>query len=621
MRSSKLVLLATMMTLLVLAMPLWAQVVTGTITGTVKDPSGASISNAKVTITNTDKNVVKTLTTDSSGSYVATLLPIGHYQVTIEAPGFEKSITSGIELHVSDRFNLSPQLKLGSSEQAVEVKADAVQVDSESSQAQQLISGTEVRELSLNNRVFEQLITLSPGVSSGAGDQLYIGTTNPYGYVNRADFAINGARTTMNNWTIDGADNVDRGANLTLLNYPSVDAIAEFKVLRSQYNPEYGRAGGGQVNVVTRSGTSNLHGSAYEFWRNNILNANRYLDKRSQLAAGKANQPSKLRYNNWGFTVGGPVYIPGIYEQKNKTFFFASEEWRRVITNVSNTGFLPTPAEKGGVMLYDTCIGTVSGAACTGTVAPAGTPVTSLGVPLATPAAAYLKDIYAGLPNPDDPITHSYGLPSFRNQFNNWQNLIRIDHIFGPRLTIYGRYLHDTIPTVEPFSLFSSGVPAPGVSTTETKSPGTTWAGRAIATITPTTLLEVGYSYSYGAIVSRISGLMNPLNSPDVDPTITLPYTRTLARIPTINITGYTGAAAFGPYDDFNIASPARSPKSGVAIPSRGGSLITAIRRWRMLPVTTPERLISTVPVRFILLAPQQPRRTASMQPKPGQTS
>src|SRR5439155_10844848 len=124
-----------------------------------------------------------------------------------------------------------------------------------------LISGTEVRELSLNNRVFEQLVVLQPGVSNGTGDQLYIGTTNPFGTVNRADFAVNGARTNMNNWTVDGADNVDRGANLTILNYPSIDAIAEMKIVRGQYNAEFGRAGGGQINVVTRGGGKDFHGN------------------------------------------------------------------------------------------------------------------------------------------------------------------------------------------------------------------------------------------------------------------------------------------------------------------------------------------------------------------------
>src|SRR5207245_280306 len=147
---------------------------------------------------------------------------------------------------------------------------------------------------------------------------------------------MNGGRREQNNFMIDGADNVDRGSNLTLLSFASVDSIAEVRVIRGQYDPEYRRAASGQVNVITRSGTSSLHGNIFEFWRNDILNARAFETKYPKPIA---NPP--LRYHDFGGTIGGPVWIPKIYEQKNKTFFFFSEEVRRNIKYTNPTAEMP----------------------------------------------------------------------------------------------------------------------------------------------------------------------------------------------------------------------------------------------------------------------------------------
>jgi hypothetical protein len=153
--------------------------------------------------------------------------------------------------------------------------------------------------------------------SDASTDELYIGTTTPSGSTNTISFAINGGRTSGNNYMVDGADNVDRGSNLTLLNHPSVDAIAEFKALRGQYSAESGRAATGQINVVTRSGTRKFHGSAYEFFRNDVLAANNFFNNARRIAR------PLLRYNNFGYTFGGPVAILSRKSgDRNKTFFF-----------------------------------------------------------------------------------------------------------------------------------------------------------------------------------------------------------------------------------------------------------------------------------------------------------
>src|SRR5262249_4640428 len=157
------------------------------------------------------------------------------------------------------------RLEVGDITQEVTVEAAELQVELQSSQISGLISGTQVRELSLNNRHFAQLLALQPGVSSNLSDSIYLGTTNPSGGNNLVGLAVNGARQSQNNWTVDGADNVDRGSNITIQQYPSLDAIEEIKIVRSPYSAEFGRAGGGQVSVITKSGTNDLHGSVYEF--------------------------------------------------------------------------------------------------------------------------------------------------------------------------------------------------------------------------------------------------------------------------------------------------------------------------------------------------------------------
>jgi Carboxypeptidase regulatory-like domain len=349
--------------LAVLCCAAWAQEITGNIRGTVSDPSGAVIPNATVTVTNTDRNqVLRTITTNNSGEYVAPLLPVGHYTVAVDAPGFKKFTQTAIELNVNDRLTINAPLQTGNATETVNVEADPLQVNLQSAAQEGLISGTQVRQLPLNNRNYEQLVTLQPGVTSNAADSLYVGTTSPQGSVNIVSFSINGNRQSQNNWTIDGADNVDHGSNITLLVYPSVDGIGEFKVLRSNYNPEFGRSASGQVNVVTRGGASKFHGSLYEFFRNDALNAQNAFLKHT-------GQPQEiLRYNDFGGTIGGPIYIPGVYNtNKDKTFFFFSEEARRVHTNVTETADTPTPAELGGTFPVPVCVAIDATGACTAT--------------------------------------------------------------------------------------------------------------------------------------------------------------------------------------------------------------------------------------------------------------
>jgi hypothetical protein len=218
---------------------------------------------------------------------------------------------------------------------------------------------------------------------------------------NTVNFSVNGGRNTDNNWTIDGADNVDRGSNLTLLTYPSVDAIAEIKTLRGQYSAEFGRSASGQVDVVTKSGTNKFHGSAYEFWRNDFLDADNWGNK----LVTPATAIPKYRYNDFGETIGGPVRIPHLYNGTDKTFFFFSDETRRLVQYTTGTAFVPTAAERTGDFSNSytgltSATGPVS--VCTAYNATNGA-CTAYGDKITTidpVAAAYIKDIYSLIPVP-----------------------------------------------------------------------------------------------------------------------------------------------------------------------------------------------------------------------------
>jgi hypothetical protein len=507
-----------------------AQEVTGSIVGTVTDASGAVVPGAKVTVLNEGTRVVRELSTDELGNYLATLLPIGVYTVSVEKQGFKKASHTKIELNVNDKLTHNFALEVGSVAETVVVEASPLQVELQTTASTGLIDGTQVRELSLNNRNYLQLITLMPGVSSGASDQLYIGTTNPAGQTNVVSFSINGNRNSANSYTVDGADNVDRGSNLTLLNYPSVDAIAEFKVLRGLYSAEFGRAAASQINVITRSGTSQFHGGAYEFFRNDKIAANTFFNNARRIAR------PPLRYNNFGYTIGGPVFFGEYNRGRDKTFFFWSHEFRRTRIPATLQALVPTNDEKQGIFTSPVCVA-ASGSTC----ASSTTRITNIN-PI---AQAYIRDIFSKISGDARTLFHAAS-----SKYDHRQELIRIDHVFGPKLAVSGRFLNDTIPTVEPGGLFT-GSALPGVSTTATDSPGRGVTLRATSTLSPTWLLESGYAFSYGAIISRILGTVGAENSPNIK--VALPFPSTLGRVPALNFGGaLSTVTGFGPYDDFN---------------------------------------------------------------------
>jgi len=538
----------------------WAQETTGSISGTVTDASGATVKGAKVTLTNTDRGeVIRTLTTSSAGFYTGTSLPLGTYSVKVEDGGFKSEVVTGLVLHVNDALTVNSSLTVGRENDVVTVTADQMQLNLEDATSAGLINATQINELVLNTRNYEQLVNLQPGVAfGGASDQLYVGPTNPAGGSNQVNFSVNGGRNTSNNWTIDGADNVDRGANLTLLTFPSVDAIAEFKTLRGQYSAEFGRSASGQINVITKSGTNAIHGSAYEFIRNDIGNANGYFNNLTKTPR------SKYRYNDFGFSLGGPVYIPKIYNGHDKTFFFISEEWRRFITYTSGSALVPTADERAGnfsnawyqgagnAWLQGPVPVCTAYNAANGVCTSSGTQVNNI----SPTAQAYLKDVYKVIPTPPSAFDASIGLDphtltsTLANQFNNLNSVIRIDQQFGEKLSVFYRYLHDTFPTFQGAGTFVS-VPIPGISPTISKSPGTQHLGHVTYVFTPTLLADIGYAYSNGSINTVPEGALLSSASTDINPT--LPFTNVLGVIPTLTVSGMTTLGGAGVYNDHDI--------------------------------------------------------------------
>ena len=542
------------------------QEITGSIVGTVKDSSGAVVPGATVTITDPSKDnlLVRTVTTNEDGLFSVPNIPVTVYTVTVEAPNFKKSVNTDVKVDVGQRRNIDVTLEAGNIAEIVTIEADQVAVESNTPTASTTINGDQVRELSLNNRNWVQLVTLAPGVSNDLNDSVSVGTTDPQtGAVNLISISVNGARSSQNTYTVDGADITDRGSNLTIQGYPSVDSIGEFRVLRSLYPAESGRSGGGQINVITRSGSDRFHGSAYEFVRNEIFNANTVpVNSLTNPPFGRDDngkaKRSPFRYNNFGWTLGGPVYFLKFGERDeddsyfgrwSRTFFFFSQEFRRDIRYPTFVTTVPNALQRQGRFTVPICI-QAAGTTCTATLA--GTPASPGQLANINPISQqYVNLIYNNLPLPNGSTAN--GLTAgFRNVAKFRQEVIKVDHSFNEQFAVSYRYQRDDIPTIDANALFSSGSGLPGVSTTSSDSPGRTHTAQAVYTATPNLIFEGRYTFGYGAILSHNIGLLALDRSPIQMP---LAYPVTRDRVPTIAGNGFTGLVGYGPYDNFSWKS------------------------------------------------------------------
>src|SRR5215510_10351086 len=315
------------------ATTVFAQTDTGSVRGTVTDEQGRAVPQAQVTIANADTAYSRSVKSDADGNYVFQSIPAGRYTLRVAGTqGFRAFEEKDILLHVNDNLTVDAKLKVGATTETVNVEATQNQVELTTAELSGTIAGRQITELPLNGRSFAQLLTLVPGVEVDNGFSY-----DKKGLNGGADISISGGASNANLFLVDGANNVDVGSNRTILVYPSLDSIEEFKVERNSYNAQFGGAGGGIVTIVTKSGTNNLHGSAYYFGRNDLLDAFDPTLKATNPNAKK----DKIRRNDFGFSLGGPV-------KKDKIFFFVSEEWNRLIQGVVRTAHVPTPLQRTG---------------------------------------------------------------------------------------------------------------------------------------------------------------------------------------------------------------------------------------------------------------------------------
>src|SRR5215203_6407465 len=302
----------------------------GQLTGNVTDPNGAVVPDATVTATQAETGAKRTIVTNSDGNYTFPNLSIGTYQVVVTKQGFKETSIANVVVNVSNITRQDVVLQTGLGTEVVNITAENIQVETQTGTVGEVVSGEQVRELPLNGRSFVQLTQLQPGVSGQ--DSL---DSKQKGLFGGVDFSVNGNSSQSNLFLTDGANNNDTGSNRTILLFPSIEAIAEFKSLRNSYGPEYGQAAGAVIAISTRGGTNDFHGSLFYFGRNDALNAAEFFSKT------RGGVKDKLRRHDHGFSIGGPII-------KNRLFFFYSQEWNKETRGAARFGSVPTLLERQG---------------------------------------------------------------------------------------------------------------------------------------------------------------------------------------------------------------------------------------------------------------------------------
>jgi hypothetical protein len=475
-------------------MRLYAQS-TGAITGTVTDASDAVVAGASVAVRDTGTGVERVTPTNPSGQYVAEALPIGVYEVTVTAPGFKKATRGGIRLNVADRLAINFRLAVGEVTETVEVTAEAPVVQTEKGDVSHVVSTRQITDLAVNGRTFLMLQQLVPGSSRMTGDEGGVGFNGLKG------FAINGQRTSYSGLSLDGVENTDMGSQNGPLVTPGMETIGEFKMQTSNYSAEYGTAGGVNVLVVTRTGTRDFHGAAYEYMRNDNFDARNFF---------AATRP-KLRQHNFGYRIGGPVIIPGLYNKnRDKTFFFWAQEWKRRRTEQIFRAATPTPEMRAGNFAAEAA---------------------RLGRPILDPETRQ--------PFPDNRIPasrlnrnaqllleHAFPMPNVATGFLNFlqngrdaenfrQETLNVTHELSNSTKLMVRYIQDTWVNEKPGVLWSNQSFPTIASTVDV--PARNFIAKMTNIIDPTLLNEFSFSYgsNYGPKEKRALTLQGAFEEPE----------------------------------------------------------------------------------------------------------
>jgi hypothetical protein len=424
---------------------------TGNITGTVRDPQGATVAKAEITLLEEKTGATRSVTTNDDGFYNVLSLPAGVYTISTAPSGFKKTIATGVALHVNENKTVNLDLQVGQVTETVTVTSDAAPVEVRSGEVSSLISEKQVTELPLNGRNYAQLALMVPGVSpvtqSGAGGAF---ATRGTGLNSGVDMSVNGNQSNSNLWTVDGVNNMDVGSNRTLLVFPSVDAIQEFRVERNSFSAEFGQAQGAVVNLITKGGSNEFHGTFFEFFRHDSLNANNFFINRA------GGEKGKLKYNNFGGNFSGPII-------KNRVFFFWSEEWRRERRGVVLSANVPTAAEKTGDFSGPLTgpLPHVPGGVCNPPADTSGCfPGNRIPVNMLSPAGLALVKLF---PDPTGPNLGNWATTQLQ-PIDTRQDLIRGDVTITDKMNLMVRYINENWTHLAASNNFWGDSPYPTLS-------------------------------------------------------------------------------------------------------------------------------------------------------------
>ena len=512
-----------------------------TIVGTVTDPSGAAVPNASITILNSETGQQRNIKTNGEGQYVAADLHIGHYVVRALASGFKLGERKDVALQVGDRTRVDFSLEVGNAQETVTVEASTIAVQTDSGEVSGVITGQQITQLSTNGRSIFTLEPLQPGASSVQSD--FQVPTSAGGDFN---VSFNGQRVSHNLWLVDGGEAADRGGGGGADVLPSMDAIAEFRTMTSNYSAEYGLSSAGTVSMVIKSGTRQLHAGAWYFGRNDALDARNYFNP-------APNKVAELRFHDFGFNVGGPVSLHPSTSNP-KTFFFYNMEWRRYIAGGLLNQTVPLASE------YPDAGGAGTGAVFgSGITVPSAASVTPSILFANCPGGTAPAGIVQGQPFPNNTIPNCmvspnasallaagiFPKPTNGTQFQGGNNspttgkeeIVRIDHQFNDKFSIFGHFIADqAIQTYGTTQWSNDNVPS--VFNTF-DNPSYSYVIHATHTVSPTLLNEIAFAYNGNRIHILPAGVFKA----PTDFTFNRIFTGENVdnRIPTIQLAGSTG--------------------------------------------------------------------------------
>lgn len=477
---------------ILLASMAYGQTISGSLSGHVMDAQMAPIQGATVTVTEPSRNFTTVTKTGMEGDFRSAGLLPGTYSVSIEAPGFKKLSRAAIPLYANDKLDIgSLQLEIGAVTESIEVTSQAALLKTESVELSGVITGKQIENIEVNGRNPLDLAKLVPGVVSTASFAL--GGIGGLGNLN-----VNGERGSQNQLTINGIGAVDTGNNGQQSAVLSMDSVQEFKILTGTYQAEYGRSIGAQISLVTKSGTDDFHGSGYWYHRHDSLNANTFLNN-ARPSFGLSYIPRTLfRYNDPGYTIGGPIYIPKVLNSaRHKAFFFWSQEYQRQLSPATvRNALVPTALERQGDFSQSL---DNTGKKLTSIRDPLSqTPFPGLQIPknqLYGPGVALLN--FYPLPNTAQTTNFNYSTQLPGSQPRR-EDLLRLDYNVTDQLHVFGHWIKDNQPNVIPYGSFILGTSIP-IATISNQQPGRSFAVGATYIISPTMTNEINIGSSHNA--------------------------------------------------------------------------------------------------------------------------